>query len=141
MSGREEPSGGRTMRRPGRKLAEWVTMGVSTAIVLAVAGFLVVQLVRERPPHVPVEITPLLDQVSQVQGQYILPVKVKNQGRKTLQAFKAQVTYQLPEGKQGQREITIDFLGEQAEQEVYLYFDAPPRDLQVQVKPESYILE
>lgn len=131
----------RGQRPPERKLAEWVTMGVSAALVLGVAGFLVHQVTLERTPFVAVEVRPLLEEAREEQGRYILPVEVKNRGHHTLQDFEGQVVYRSPEGERETRTFKIDYLGEQSEQKVYFYFERPPREISVEARPHSYILE
>ncbi len=101
-------------RPAGRKFAEWVTMGVSVLVVAGVAGVLGYQAMREKHAFVPIELTPLPDQVREVNGQSILPLEVKNRGGRTLQGFKARVTSHPAQGPAEEREFEIDYLGEGA---------------------------
>lgn len=116
-------------RTGGRKLAEWVTMGVSTALVLGVVGFLIYQMTREQGPFVAVEVRLLADQTRQSGGRYVTPVEIHNRGRRTLRSFRGEVTFQTPDGTPGKREFEIDYLGEQVRRTVYVYFDRRPNEL------------
>jgi uncharacterized protein (TIGR02588 family) len=138
--GREEDRGAKD-RPAARKLAEWVTMGLSVLVVAGVAGVLGYQATREKHAFVPAEMTPLLEEVREVNGQYILPLEVKNRGRRTLHGFKARVTSHPAQGPPEEREFEIDYLGEGATQKTYLYFDRHPRDLRVRAQPLGYRLE
>ena len=138
--GPEEDSGAKD-RPAGRKLAEWVTMGVSLLVVAGVAGVLGYQATREKHAFVPAEMTPLLEEVREVKGQYILPIEVTNRGGRTLQGFKARVTSHPAQGPAEDRDFEIDYLGEGATQKIYLYFDRHPRDLRVRAQPLGYRLE
>ena len=121
-----------------RKLAEWVSLGVSALLILALATYLVLQARRGNDPYVPAEARPLLDQVRQVGTMFILPVEITNGGRRTLRALKVEVTHQGPDGKDESQELDLDYLGERSTQKVYLYFDRHPRDLKVEAKPLHY---
>lgn len=126
----------------GRRIAEWVTLGLSILIVTVLAAYLVYHAVREDSRFVPVEIRPLLDQARSEGGRYILPVEIQNNGRRTLVDFTAEITYGGGgAGKQQRQEIKIDFLAERARATRYLYFDADPRGLGVKATPLHYGLQ
>lgn len=135
----EEPKQHR--RGTGRKLAEWVTMGLSGLLVLTVAVCLVYQAVQEDSPFAPTEVRVLAELAHRTRGKFIVPVKVRNHGRRTLQDFKVRVRYRSPQGGEETGDFTIDFLGGGATQRVYLYFDRHPRELGVKAEPFEYRLE
>jgi uncharacterized protein (TIGR02588 family) len=124
-----------------RKVAERVTLGISGAIVLGVAGFLVFEMVRADGPFVAADVRPLVDQARHAHGRYILPVEVRNRGGRTLQDFRGEVTYRVPDGTAERREFRIDFLGEHATQTVYVYSAHDPRGLRVDAQPLDYRVE
>ena len=124
-----------------RTLAEWVSLGISALLILALAGYLLRESGRGDTPYVRTEVRPLLDQVRQEGSTFILPVEITNGGRRMLRALKVEVTYQGPDGKEESRELDIDYLGERSSQTVYLYFDRHPRDLKVEAKPLHYQVE
>ena len=124
-----------------RKLAEWVSLGISAALIATLAGYLVYQGLQPQPPYVAAEAQVLMNRVLEKDGKYILPIEVVNHGRLTLRELNVEVEYRGPDGKQETREFTIDYLGEQSKQKIYLYFDQHPRDLQVKAEPLTYRLD
>lgn len=139
-----EPSSGApaddTRRSIGRAAAERVTLAVSVAIVLGVAAYLAVQALQVSSPYAPTRAELLVDQVRQAGDQYILPVRVANDGTRTLARVRAQVTFESPSGERGTREIEVQYLGEHATAVVYLYFDRDPRTLNPQFAALTYQL-
>lgn len=130
-------------KRPtGRKLAEWVTLGLSVLLVLAIAGLLVYGGMKEHPPAVPVEVRVLAAQAQEVSGRYVVPVEVRNLGRRTLKDLTVRVDSTAPDGTNAPAgDVTIDYLAARAVQKIYLYFERHPRDLRIDVRPFSYRLE
>lgn len=132
----------RDERSTGRKLAEWVTMGVSAVLVLGVAGCLLYQALRTEPPFVPARVRVLSDQARESDGRYIVPVEVSNGGVRTLKEIKVKVTYRPAQGGGEETgDFVIDYLGGRATQKVYLYFEKHPRELKVEASPFQYQLE
>jgi uncharacterized protein (TIGR02588 family) len=121
-----------------RKTAEWITMAGSVLVVVAVASFLLYEIAGPDSPYVSVAIRPRLDQVERRDERWLLPVEVENRGRRTLQGFKAELTYEAPAGVRGRREIEVDFLGEGSAQRHYVSFDLDPRELRIEARPLSY---
>lgn len=121
-----------------RKAAEWVTTIGSLFVILAVASFLVYEIAGPDSPFVPVAIRPRLDQVERRDERWLLPVEVENRGRRTLQGFKGEVTFEASGGERGRREIEIDFLGEGSLQRHYVSFDRDPRLLRLDARPLGY---
>lgn len=129
-------------RPTGRKVAEWVTLGASVALVLAVAGYLFREAMRDHPAAVPVTVRVLADEAREVDGRFVVPVEVTNRGERTLKGLTIQVT--IRGGAPGGREpadVTLDYLGEKARGRVYLYLDQHPRDLGVEARAYRYELE
>lgn len=120
-----------------RKAAEWTTLGVSVAILLALTGYLIYEGVTSDPAFIPVSATPLLDQVRRVDKRFVLPVEVSNPGRKTVTNL--QVELRTADGVEV--EITIDYLGQHAKRIVYAMLDADPRQMKVTVEPRIYSAE
>jgi uncharacterized protein (TIGR02588 family) len=136
-------AGTRSRRPAGRLVAEWVTMGISAAIILGVAGFLVWQGMNQESVFVPAEVKVRLDQTVQRGGKYVVPVMVENLGRRTLKDFKVRVSFRS-ESKSREREsddVVVDFLGERATEVLYVYFERDPRELGVEARVFSYALE
>jgi uncharacterized protein (TIGR02588 family) len=130
--------GGRTA---GRLVAEWVTMGISAAIILGVAGFLVWQGMNQESVFVPAEVKVRLDQTVERGGRYVVPVVVENLGRRTLKDFKVRVSFKAESGERESDDLVVDFLGERATEVLYVYFERDPRELGVEARVFSYALE
>jgi uncharacterized protein (TIGR02588 family) len=125
----------------GLKVAEWVTLGVSLAIILGVAGYLLYQALQNEPPFIAPEIRPVLERVERRNGQYILPVEVRNPGRRTLRDLKIEISWQSAEGSKEHIDFTIDYLGESSTQTVFFYLNEDPKSLQPEVRPTHYRLD
>lgn len=128
---RERESGGK------RKAAEWTTLGVSTAILLGLAGFLIYEGVRPDPPFIPVQATPLLKQVRRVDDRFVLPVEIYNPGRKTV----SNLQVELRSATGVEATITIDYLGQQTRRTVFALLDSDPRRQAITVEPRIYSAE
>jgi uncharacterized protein (TIGR02588 family) len=129
--------------RPGqRKLAEWVSLGISGALIVALAAFLVYEIVKGDSKFNLARTVPQMDAVQQVSGTFILPVEVENPGERTLRDLSVELTYTPPGAQEPQKaEAKIDYLGEGARQRVYFYLDHDPRQVPVQVRPVHYQLD
>lgn len=135
-AGRDRPR-----RATGRKLAEWVTLGVSVVLVVGVAGFLLYGALQEQSPFVPVEVRLLTELAREENGRYIVPVELRNRGRRTVKDLTVRVRYESSGGVEEAGDFTVDYLGDRATQKVYLYFDRHPRALRVEAAPFAYQLE
>ena len=129
-----------TARSAKRKLAEWVSLGVSIVLIAGIAGMLLFEALRANSPFIPAEAVLQLDQVRQQNGRYILPIEVKNEGHHTLRDVRIEIAYDVA-GEQLRQDFTIDYLGEQSQQTIYVYLDHDPSGLRVEAKPVQYRLE
>jgi uncharacterized protein (TIGR02588 family) len=94
----------------GRTTAEWVTLGISTLIVLALAGLVVFQAITQgtRPPQI--EIEPLTEEVKQVGESYYLPISVTNSGDKAVEAVEVEVELRVEGDEPETIGFTVQFL-------------------------------
>lgn len=139
--GRKDDAGKR--ERPGhRKLAEWVSLGVSAALIASLAAFLVYETAKGNGEYNVAQTVPQMDAVQQVGAVFILPVEVKNSGERTLRDLDVELTYTPSGEREPQSAVaTIDYLGQRARQKIYFYLDHDPRQMQVQVRPLHYRLD
>lgn len=120
----------------GRSPAEWVSFGISLAILLLVVGLLGYEhFTRDnRPPTLVAQ--PLIEQVRHEGDSYYLPVDVANQGDQTAGDVLVAVTLQ-PGGDQEEEtaEFSILFLagGQTAHGTAVLEHDPAQGELTVQV--------
>lgn len=107
----------------GRTSAEWVTFGVSLAVLLVVIGLVVVQLRSEQTDAAPE--AHRVGAVRVVGGQHLVDVTVTNEGDQT--AANVQVGASLVvDGETVEADQTIDFLaGHETEDLVFVFDDAP----------------
>ncbi|WP_437668935.1 hypothetical protein [Sorangium sp. So ce131] len=133
------PGRGRQERRFQRLLAEWVSLAVSTALILALAVFLVYAGLTNSEGSVVPEVQALPDRAEQQGGMWVLPVRVKNEGRQTLGDLGVELRYTPPGAGEPERvEATIDYLGKRSEKELYFYVPGDPRGMAVEARALHY---
>ncbi|MBW3623537.1 MAG: hypothetical protein KY468_09030 [Armatimonadetes bacterium] len=125
----------------GRKLAEWISLGISVLLIAWIAGFLLFEAMQADGPHVLAEAKLLFDKMERKENTYILPMEVSNKGEHAIRSLRIQVTYDPPDGKEESRDVTLDYLGEGSTQEMYLYFQHDPKTLNVKADPQYYNLD
>ncbi|WP_437573253.1 hypothetical protein [Sorangium sp. So ce887] len=133
------PGGGGQGRRAGRQLAEWVSLAVSTALILALVVFLVNAGLTSSQGSVVPEVQALPDRAKQQGDAWILPVRVKNGGRQMLGDLGVELRFTPPGARGPERvEATIDYLGKHSEQELYFYVPSDPRGMAVEARALHY---
>lgn len=79
-------------RRAGRTPAEWTTLAISVAVVLAVVALLVYEGVTSAEGEpVTFRVTPLLDEVHRQEDLYYMPVEVRNTSDRTAEHVRVRV--------------------------------------------------
>jgi uncharacterized protein (TIGR02588 family) len=102
----EEKRGDKTgEQKKERTTAEWVTLGVSTLIVLALAGLVVFQTLTQGTKAPEIEVKPLIEEVRQVGENYYLPIEVSNRGDLAVEAVEVELELRA----EGQEPETIGF--------------------------------
>jgi uncharacterized protein (TIGR02588 family) len=143
QEGEEQHSGGELEKRDGggrgeqngdggedrgRTVAEWVTLGVSVAIVLALAGLVLFQWLSQgtRPPEISVE--PNTEQVRQVGDLYYLPIRVTNGGEKAVEVVEVETELRV-EGEEPETVgFTVQFLAGRESDEFTVVLSGDPRE-------------
>ncbi|WP_437729843.1 hypothetical protein [Sorangium sp. So ce1335] len=135
----EGPGGGGKGRRAGRQLAEWVSLAVSAALILGLAVFLVYEGLTGSEGSVVPEVRALPERAEQHGDVWVLPVRVKNQGKQMLGDLGVELRYTPPGAREPERvEATIDYLGKRSEQELYFFVPGDPRGMSVEARPLHY---
>lgn len=126
-----------------RRLAEWLSLGASVLLIAALAGYLVFEAVRSRSPFVPVEVRIELDRAQRSAGRFILPVTVRNHGNHTLRDVRVVIEHRAAsgDGEMQSHDFDIDYLGERAEQRLFVYLDEDPRTLTIEARAAQYRLD
>ena len=71
-----------------------------------------------------------------------MPVTVKNLGDHTLRDLRISIDHQRPGGGEKQtQDFDIDYLGERAEQRIFIYLDEDPRTLTIEARAVQYRLD
>ena len=119
-----------------RRLAEWVSLGISALLIASTVTYLIVQGLRGQSEFVPLAIDIVDDGISQVADQYIVPIEVHNRGQQTIRSFTGEIRLGGAEGES--HEFTIDYLGVRATEKVYVYLHRDPRSEDVRVTALTY---
>jgi uncharacterized protein (TIGR02588 family) len=94
----------------GRSVAEWVTLGISIAIIaamVAVISFLYLDGADD-PPTIATE--PQLDQLRREDDGFYLPVKVTNRGDHTVENLVVQASLDTGDGQPHTAEFSLNFV-------------------------------
>ena len=79
-------------KKPGRTTAEWVSLGLSLAIVATMAGLVIyAEVTRSHAPAI-IDIQPQTEAVREANGSYYLPVEISNIGGETVEALDIALT-------------------------------------------------
>jgi uncharacterized protein (TIGR02588 family) len=111
------------------KPAEWVTFGVSAAIVLAVIGAILLQVTHSPSPAAP---TVAVGEVQERNGDYVVPVVVRNEGDETAENVQVNATLTLDDGEVAADQV-IDFLAGGEREELSFVFEDDPGDGELEV--------
>ena len=132
------PGGERREQRGPRRLAEWLTFGVSAALVLLLGGHLSWRL---REPAGDVAFAEVVLHVDGVQAQgerYVLPIELINPSRRTLRDVLIRVRRPGPGGARESIDVVVDYLGQSSSQTLYVYLHGDPRAGSVTAEAISY---
>ena len=123
----------------GRSTAEWVTLAISSAILLAVVGALVYQQLSGGDEPAVIEATPRLEAVRVAGGAYYLPVEIVNRGGVTAQDVLVIVSVGAGQAERESSELLIDFLAGGATAKGTAVFRQDPRQQPLEVDVASYL--
>ena len=92
-----------------RSLPEWVSLGISIAMLASVVGLVLHQHGARSEPAA-IEVRPRLDRVRQAGGAYYLPLEIANTGGQTAEEVVVEVELAPPRGERERAEVTVRFL-------------------------------
>src|SRR5687767_15008379 len=125
-------------RRLARKLAEWISLAVSIAIVGGLAAVLLRDALNGNGPYAVPTVQVVGSGIQQHGAVWIVPVSVENAGTQTLRDLDVELSY----GRSGERaesdKVTIDYLGRECSEVVYFYLTQDPRRLKLEARPLHY---
>ncbi len=100
----------RHSRDERRSLVEWVTLAVSTAIVLLTAGLILSETMRADGQPAVLVVQAAFEDVRQEGDHFYLPLQVRNEGSSTVADVLLQVRLAPAGGEPQTASITADFL-------------------------------
>lgn len=112
----------------GRSLAEWVSLAISAAIVLGIAGLLTYFQLAGSDLPVMIEVQPQMDQIYQGPDAYYVPIEIKNTGDHTGEDVRVKVSLRDARGQAVETsEISVQFLAGGATSKAVVAFSLDPR--------------
>ncbi len=113
-------------RKEERTTAEWVSLLVSVAIVLALVGGLIYQ-VFARGSHPPViEVKPLMEEVRREGDSYYLSLDITNKGERTAENVEVMVSLDSGKGQPETMQFQVQFLdGGETENQTVIFKNNP----------------
>ncbi len=123
----------------GRSLPEWITFGISAAIVSGIVGLVGYDWVatRHEPPLISVEIN---GEIRAAGGQFYVPFKVTNAGGSTAESVQAIAELSIGGKVEESGEQQIDFLSGGETEKGEFVFTRNPRDGELKMRVASYKL-
>jgi uncharacterized protein (TIGR02588 family) len=138
--GREERSSNGRDARPGpRSIAEWITLGISSLIVLGLIGLTTYFHLTASTAPATVEVEPRLSDVYRAGSRYYLPVTVRNTGGETGEDVRIRVSVTDRSGRQEAAEVIVTFLAGGGASHATAAFGSDPREGQVEAVVVSYL--
>jgi uncharacterized protein (TIGR02588 family) len=117
---------GKGQEKEERTTAEWVSLFISVAIVLALVGGLVYQVFAggNRPPTI--EVKPLMEEVRHEGDSYYLSLDVTNNGDRTAENVEVMLSLDTGEGDPETMQFQIQFLdGGETENQTVIFQNDP----------------
>lgn len=111
-----------------RTLAEWVTLGISLTIMLALVGLITYEYFGRGNRPAVIEVRPQLDELRQEAGAYYLPVEVTNEGDQTAASVWVELTLVAPDNGQESARLHVEFLAGGATEEGVVVFRQNPAE-------------
>jgi len=111
--------------QPARSTAEWLSLGLSLAIVLTIAGLVVYAHLTGSTEPALISVQPRLEGVRSADGLFYLPLSITNAGGETAESLA--VTVSLATGSAAETaEVTLPFLAEGESVEAIVAFQQDP---------------
>jgi len=123
-------------RGAGRTIAEWTSLGISVAILLAVIVLLSYEYFASSARQPVIEAQPQLGEVRQAGDAYYLPVDLTNRGERTAENVRVEVSLSPGQGESSQFELR--FLAGGATERGIVIFREDPSEGNVTVDTVSF---
>jgi uncharacterized protein (TIGR02588 family) len=132
---------GRSQNGPeGRTTAEWISLGLGLAVLLALVGLVVYQYLTTGDDPAAIEVTLLFEEQRTTGGLTYLPIAVRNTGDRAANDVRVEARWGDGANGDGERApVTIPFLDGGETARAVLVFSQDPGEVGVQVDVLSYI--
>ncbi|MEL6556284.1 MAG: TIGR02588 family protein, partial [Cyanobacteria bacterium J06621_11] len=120
-----------------RSLAEWVTLTLSTLVLLIIVGLVLYdwQLSKNIPPSFQVEIT---ETTRLTEGRYYVPFTLKNTGGQIARTVQVVAELHLPDGNDETGQQEFDFLSGNERKKGEFVFEHNPQSGELVVRVASF---
>ena len=122
-----------------RTTAEWVSLGLSLAVIVALLGLLGYAHVRRGEDPASLSVQPQLDQVRQRDGAYYLPVEIKNTGGRAAEELRVPLTLTTQGVEPETATVTIHLLAGGEAHQATVAFRADPRRGRIAAGPLTFV--
>ena len=126
-------------KKKDKSRAQWTTFALSFLIVLILVGLLFYQFTAMEDSAPIISVTPDLENVRQIEGQFYLPLEIKNAGGSTAEAVRIRTNLTRENRIDEVPELIVQYLsgGETVKGEVVLHTDPAVGTLSYDI---SYLL-
>jgi uncharacterized protein (TIGR02588 family) len=120
-----------------RSLAEWVTFGIASSILSAIAGLVIYVWVSDRyePASISVD---RKSEIRQTDGKFYVPFEVTNTGGETVESVQVVAELKIGDRVIESGDQQIDFLSKDEKEEGAFVFQRDPRQGELTVRIASY---
>lgn len=125
---------------PGRKLAEWITLIVSSATILGLIAYLVMDIFTPASNHIELAATPVYGEAARAGNRFVLPIEIENRGGKTVAYASFSIAITGPDGKESET-FELKYLAGNSKRRIYKYLPRDPKDVRIDLVPVYYTLE
>jgi len=122
-----------------RTTAEWVTLAISTLIVLGLIGLTTYFYVTAQNTPAAVEVEPRLSETYQAGSRFYLPLTIRNTGGETGEEVRIRVSVTDPSGRQEAAEVMVTFLAGGGSSKAVAAFGSDPRQGRIEAVVVSYL--
>jgi uncharacterized protein (TIGR02588 family) len=122
-----------------RTTAEWVTLAVSSLIVLSLIGLTTYFYLTGSSAPAAVEVEPHLAETYQAGSRFYLPLTIRNTGGETGEEVRVRVSVTDRSGRQEAAEVMVTFLAGGGSSKAVAAFGSDPRQGQVEAVVVSYL--
>ena len=122
----------------GRSIAEWTTLAISTAILVALLGGVTWLMFRGANEPATIAVEPQMDQLREAESGYYLPVIIRNEGDTTAANVVAHGELDTGSGQPETADVTIEFLDGDEQVAGTFVFRSDPRSGDLSVGVTSF---